>query len=268
MVDSGVNKMLSFGKKKVESVEPSLVMTELQAGSSSSARDVKRNKKSNDDSFSSLPQAGDFSINGKQEFAEIYGSALVSRRQHFITAVCALILCAVSMFYALNIASTKTAIPWFVEVDKSTGQLSKPVKIQSLTPQDAVIKSTLAIFAEKCFTIDPKLSRVYLQECARMATGKAIEQLRAFRTEHDVIARMTKGSEIRFAKTKSVDLTTKGTAFLYVETKDVAADGVSAVIGNYRLRLDYVFIPPKNEDELIQNPLGIYVSMFNPSLER
>lgn len=260
--------MISFGKKKNAGIEPSLVQTEGSKSDEAHAKPSRPKGQKKAEAFDSMHQAGDFSVNGKAEFAEIYGSALVGRRQHFITAVCALILCAVSMFYALNIASTKTAIPWFVEVDKSTGQLSKPVKIQSLTPQDAVIRSNLAIFAEKCFTIDPKLSRVYLQECARMATGKAIEQLRSFRTEHDVIAKMTKGSEIRFAKTKSVDLTTKGTAFLYVETKDMAADGVSATVNNYRLRLDYIFIPPKNEDEVIQNPLGIYVSMFNPSLER
>ncbi len=260
--------MLGFGKKKTAGIEPSLVRTEGNESQKIHEKKGQGKAKSNDGDFSSMHQAGDFSVNGKAEFAEIYGSALVSRRQHFITAVCALILCAVSMFYALNIASTKTAIPWFVEVDKNTGQLSMPVKIQNLTPQDAVIKSNLAIFAEKCFTIDPKLSRTYLQECARMATGKAIEQLRAFRAEHDVIAKMSKGTEIRFAKTKSVDLTTKGTAFLYVETKDIAPDGVSATVSNYRLRLDYIFIPPKNEDEVIQNPLGIYVSMFNANLER
>lgn len=259
--------MLSFGKNKPRVIEPSLVQTENTGTQVIPENNGSKNKKKDAD-FSSMPQAGDFTVNGKAEFAEIYGSALVSRRQHFITAVCALTLCGVSMFYALNIANSKTAIPWFVEVDKTTGQLSKPVKIQSLTPQDAVIKSTLAIFAEKCFTIDPKLSRAYLQECALMATGKAIEQLRAFRSEHDVMSKISKGSEIRFAKTKSIDLTTKGTAFLYVETKDVAPDGVSATVSNYRLRLDYIFIPPKNEDEVIQNPLGIYVSMFNPSLER
>ena len=260
--------MRSFGKKKTAGIEPSLVKTETAEVAGMQKKTMVNKDKNKDADFSSMPQAGDFTINGKAEFAEIYGSALVGRRQHFITSVCALILCAISMFYALNIASTKTAIPWFVEVDKASGELSKPVKIQSITPQDAVIKSSLAIFAEKCFTIDPKLSRAYLQDCARMATGKAIEQLRAFRTEHDVIARMSKGGEIRFAKTKSVDLTTKGTAFLYVETRDVAPDGVSATVSNYRLRLDYIFIPPKNEDEVIQNPLGIYVSMFNPSLER
>lgn len=256
-----------------DAVNQSVVMTRLEGSQSASpgARQKKGllgKKEKKDPEFSDMPQAGDFTENGKAEFAEIYGSALVSRRQHFIVSLGALALCGIAMVYALNIASNKIAVPWFVEVDKATGVLSRPVKIESMAPNEAVIRSTLAIFAEKCFTIDPKLSRIYLNDCARLATGRAVEQLRVFRAENDVIAKIAKGNEIRFAKTKSVDITTKGTAFVHLETRDVASDGSEMNPKNYRLRLDYVFIPPKDEDELIQNPLGIYVSMFTSNQER
>ncbi len=256
-----------------EAVNQSVVMTvaEGSQGASHGARPKKGfvgKKERRDPEFSDMHQAGDFSENGKAEFAEIYGSALVSRRQHFVVSLGALALCGIAMIYALTIASNKIAVPWFVEIDKATGVLSKPVKIESLTPNEAVIRSTLAIFAEKCFTIDPKLSRIYLSDCARLATGRAVEQLRAFRAENDVIAKIAKGSEIRFAKAKSVDITTKGTAFVHLETRDVGPDGTELNPKNYRLRLDYVFIPPKDEDELIQNPLGLYVSMFTSNQER
>ena len=168
----------------------------------------------------------------------------------------------------MRIASDKVAIPWFVEVDKNTGELSKPVQITSLAPNQAVIQSQLAKFAEKCFVIDPKMSHVYLRECAQMATGKAVEQLRAFRIEHDVIARIRKGEDYRFAKAKTVDTTQKGVAFIHLATQDLQPDGTRSAEKNYRIRLDYKFIPPKDQMSLIENPLGLFVSMFNPVLER
>lgn len=226
------------------------------------------NMKKLPDDFEKLDIANNFKIDGKNEFAEIYGSALVGQKQNFLLVIFSLFIAGISLFYAVNIASNKVAIPWFVEVDKQTGELSKPVQITSLAPNQAVIQSQLAKFAEKCFAIDPKMSQVYLRECAQMATGKAVEQLRAFRIEHDVIQRIRKGEDFRFAKAKSVDITQKGVAFIHLATQDLLPDGTRSPEKNYRIRLDYKFIPPKDQITLIENPLGLFVSMFNPVLER
>ena len=228
----------------------------------------KASKEKLADDFSKLDMSNNFKIEGKKEFAEIYGSALVGRKQNFLIVVFCVFLAGMAMFYAMRIASDKVAIPWFVEVDKNTGELSKPVQITSLAPNQAVIQSQLAKFAEKCFAIDPKMSHVYLRECAQMATGKAVEQLRAFRIEHDVIARIRKGEDYRFAKAKTVDTTQKGVAFIHLATQDLQPDGTRSAEKNYRIRLDYKFIPPKDQMSLIENPLGLFVSMFNPVLER
>ncbi|WP_043005146.1 VirB8/TrbF family protein [Comamonas testosteroni] len=233
-----------------------------------SGKQGKSRKERLPDDFSKLDKSQNFAIDGKNEFAEIYGSALVGRKQNFLIVIFCLFLAGVSLFYAMRIASDKVAIPWFVEVNKATGELSKPVQIASMTPNQAVIQSQLARFAEKCFTIDPKMSHVYLRECAQMATGKAVEQLRAFRIEHDVIQRIRKGDDYRFAKAKSVDTTQKGVAFIHLATQDLLADGTRSPEKNYRLRLDFKFIPPKDQVSLIENPLGLFVSLFNPVLER
>lgn len=218
--------------------------------------------------FEDMDMSNNFAVDGKKEFAEIYGSALVGRKQNFLIVIAAMIITGVALFYAMTIASNKVAIPWFVEVNKHTGELSKPVQITSLTPSQAVIQSQLAKFAEKCFVIDPKLSLMYQRECAQMATGKAVEQLRSFRIEHDIIARIRKGEDYRFAKAKSVDTTQKGVAFIHLATQDLLPDGTRSQEKNYRIRLDYKFIPPKDQLALIENPLGLFVSMFNPVLER
>ena len=218
--------------------------------------------------FEDMDMSNNFAVDGKKEFAEIYGSALVGRKQNFLIVIAAMIITGVALFYAMTIASNKVAIPWFVEVNKHTGELSKPVQITSLTPSQAVIQSQLAKFAELCFVIDPKLSLMYQRECAQMATGKAVEQLRSFRIEHDIIARIRKGEDYRFAKAKSVDTTQKGVAFIHLATQDLLPDGTRSQEKNYRIRLDYKFIPPKDQLALIENPLGLFVSMFNPVLER
>lgn len=229
---------------------------------------VKKSQPEKSLGFDELLQQSTYGSDGKSEFAEIYGSALVGRRQNFILAVIAFLVAGFAMFGLIHIASNKTAIPWFVEIDKETGQISKPIRVESVTPNMGVIRSQLAQFTEKCFTIDPKLSPVYQRECARSAIGRAVQQLRDFRAEHEIIQRIAKGNEFRFAKARSVDVTTQGVAFIYLTTTELNDNGVEVDPRNYRIRLDYVLIPPANEDELIANPLGLFVSLFNPSLER
>lgn len=231
-------------------------------------RSMKNAKDKLPKDFSELDVSKNFVIDGKNEFAEIYGSALVGRKQNFLMVLFSLFIAGISLVYSMRIASDKVAIPWFVEVDKSTGELSKPVQITSLAPNQAVIQSQLSKFAEKCFAIDPKLSPVYLRECAQMATGKAVEQLRVFRSEHDVIQRIRKGVDYRIAKVKSIDTTQKGVAFIHLSTHDLLPDGTRSQEKSYRIRLDYQFTPPTDQLTLIENPLGLYVSMFNPILER
>lgn len=252
----------------IEGMGVGVVDLQSQDSPKTSGNHGKSRKERLPDNFDKLDKSQNFVIDGKNEFAEIYGSALVGRKQNFILVIFCLFLAGVSLFYAMKIASDKVAIPWFVEVNKTTGELSKPVQITSMTPNQAVIQSQLAKFAEKCFAIDPKMSHVYLRECAQMATGKAVEQLRAFRIEHDVIQRIRKGDDFRYAKAKSVDTTQKGVAFIHLATQDLLADGTRSPEKNYRLRLDYKFIPPKDQVSLIENPLGLFVSMFNPVLER
>ena len=232
------------------------------------AKDKGNKKQKGPKDFEEMDMSRNFEVDGKKEFAEIYGSALVGRKQNFLIVIFAMFIAGISLFYAMTIASNKVAIPWFVEVNKHTGELTKPVQITSLTPNQAVIQSQLAKFTEKCFVIDPKLSLVFQRECAQMATGKAVEQLRAFRIEHDIIARVRKGEDYRFAKAKSVDTTQKGVAFIHLATQDLLPDGTRSPEKSYRIRLDYKFIPPKDQLALIENPLGLFVSMFNPVLER
>jgi len=216
-----------------------------------------------------LPQSEHIERDPKREFAEIYGTAMVSQARLFIVCVCMSLICAFAVFALWQSSRDKVAIPWLVEVNNQTGVISRPVRMDTVTPSQAVIKSELAKWVEHAFTIDPKMSMNYLREASSKTTGKAVGQFREFRLEHDIVNKITRQPNyIRFAKVSSVDMSQRGFAFIFVRTHEIASDGKEVNPKSYRVRMDYTLIPPKTEEELLANPLGFYVSLFSPVEER
>lgn len=209
-----------------------------------------------------------FEIDGKRQFAEVWGSSFVSSQRNFLLAVLGIIVAGIALTFAVYAVNNQVVKVMLVEYNDKTGELRKPIELTKIAPNQAVIQSTLAKFTEKCFTIDPKLSQVYLKECAAMATGRAVEQLKQFRVQTDVTAKLAKGTVLQFAKTNNTDVNTPGIAFQTITTTEYSLAGEVIKESKYRVRLDYVFVPPKTQTEVYDNPLGIYVSLFSPQLER
>lgn len=226
-------------------------------------------RKSKKRTLMDLDQSEHIERDPKLEFAEIFGSAMVSHSRLFVICLVMGMISAFSVFALWQSSRDKVAIPWLVEVNNQTGDIARPVRMDTVTPSQAVIKAELAKWVEHAFTIDPKMSMAYLREATTKTTGRAVGQFREFRVEHDIVNKITRQPNyLRFAKVSSVDMSQKGYAFIFVRTHEVLLDGKEANPKNFRVRLDYTLIPPKTEEELLSNPLGFYVSLFSPVEER
>lgn len=216
-----------------------------------------------------LPQSVHVARDPKDEFAEIYGNARAAQTSMFIVA-CLVSMVALALVFALwSSTHEKVAIPWLVEVNPSTGDIARPVRMETVTPNQAVITAEIARWLEAVFTIDPKQSLTLMSEANRKTTGKAVGQFRDFRIEHDVMNKIQKEPQyLRFAKVTSVDMSQKGFAFAFVTTHEVNADGKNVNYTNYRVRVDYALSPPKTKEAILANPLGFFVTLFSPMEER
>lgn len=217
-----------------------------------------------------LPQSKHMYADPRDEFAEIYGSALVGQQRWFIVSLLMGVITLVSIFAYWQASRDKVAIPWLVEVNPATGTIARPVKMEAVTPNQAVIKAELAKWVEQAFTIDPKQSMQFLREATSKTNGKAVDQFRAFRVEHDIVNKINKEPNyLRFAKVATIDLTQRSLAFVYVKTHEVSyPDGKEVNHKSYRVRVDYALTPPKTEEEIFANPLGFVVTQFSYNAER
>lgn len=222
------------------------------------------------DATTAEPQAvfGEVLKDPRTEFAEIYGSALVSARRMFILAVGMSFLALAAILGLTFTAGNNVAQPWYVEVG-SNGVASRPVKMQDITPTSAVLKAELAKWVERVYTIDPKLTPGYMATANAMTKDKAIEQFSQFRNEQGVMTRiLTSPDYLRIARASSVDMLDHGVAFVYVTTTEAVGIQAPSKPKNYRIRLNYEIIPPKTEADVLANPLGLFITLFVASEER
>lgn len=205
------------------------------------------------------------------KFAEIYGSSMVSANRSFVVAFGAILVALASIAAVATIFPLKQVRPWIVEVNPTTGVVSKPVQIDHVDPNMAVIKSELARWVEAVYMIDPLRSEIALRWANSRAADKGLQQFAEFRAREKIYERMrTEPDMVREAKVTAVDASRKGTAFIYVATTERvgAAPPSPDKIKRIRVTLNYALVPPTSETALLANPLGLYVTFFSDAEER
>jgi len=207
----------------------------------------------------------------ERAFAEIYGSAQVNANRSFLLACGCIAVALASIASVAAIFPLKEVRPWVVEVNPASGVVNKPVQIDRIDPNTAVVKSELARWAEAVYAIDPLRSGEALRWANARSADKAVAQFAEFRARERIYERMRSEPDmVREAKVVAVDVSRKGTAFIYVVTSERAGTGGAESVRSRRMRvtLNYRLLPPTQESDLLANPLGLYVTFFSDSEER
>lgn len=205
------------------------------------------------------------------KFAEIYGAAMVSANRSFLIAFGCILVAIASVASVATIFPLKEVRPWVVEVNPTSGVVNKPVQIDRVEPNSAVIKSELARWVEAVYMIDPLRTQEALRWANARAADKAVQQFTEFRAREKIYERMRSAPDmVREAKVTAVDVSRKGTAFIYVTTTERigAAAPIPEKVKRVRVTLNYVLVPPTTEAALLANPLGLYVTFLSDAEER
>lgn len=202
------------------------------------------------------------------KFAEIYGSAMVGQARLFVAALASAGVSAIAIIGALAMANHNTAVPFYVPVNDDGGIRNAPVRIESLRPNQAVIKAELGKFLVNVFTIDPVLTPKYFKAANAMTSGLATSQFTDFRVEQKINARLADEQDMtRSATVTSVDISTPGIAFVFLQTQETRGESTKGVAAKWRVTLKYELQPPKTEEEILTNPLGLYITSMNITQE-
>ena len=208
---------------------------------------------------------------GAQKFAEIYGSAMVNSGRMFVIAVIAILLAILAVGAVMGLTPLKEVAPYVIEVNSGTGLVNKPIEIQKITPNIAVVKAELAHWVEAVYAIDPLRTRDLYQYANVRARGKAIAQFSEFRVRERTFERLQKEQGlVREVQVTSVDASQNGVAFVFLKTRERTGNQSpdESKSRRFRLTIHYQLDPPTQEAELLANPLGVYVNYFNEIEEK
>lgn len=205
------------------------------------------------------------------KFAEIYGSALVHANRAFVLACGCLLLALTSLAALVLVFPLKEVRPWVVEVHPDSGLVQRPVQVERIDPGTAVIKAELARWAEAVYAIDPLRSSDALRWANARTADKAVGQFAEFRARERIYERIRSEPElVREAKVAAVDVSRKGTAFIFLTTVERIGAGAPDPARSKRVRvtLNYRLVLPTREADLLANPLGLFVTFFSDTEER
>jgi type IV secretory pathway TrbF-like protein len=208
---------------------------------------------------------------GANKFAEIYGSAMVNSGRLFVISVVSLMLAITAVGAVMVLTPLKEVIPYVIEVNAGSGLVNKPIEVQKITPNIAVVKAELARWAEAVYTIDPLRTNDLFKYANVRARGKAIAQFSEFRSREQVFSRLQREAGlVREVKVSSGDASQTGVAFIFLQTLERTGNQSveDSKVKRYRLTIHYQLDSPREEALLLANPLGLYVNFFNEAEER
>lgn len=205
------------------------------------------------------------------DFAEIYGSSKVEATRWFLIALVCSLVGLVGLITAATVFPLKEIRLWVLEVNPNTGVANRPVEVQRIDPNIAVVKAELARWAEAVYAIDPSRSSEALKWANARTAEKALGQFAEFRSRERIFERIQREPElVRQVRVTAVDASQAGTAFIFLTTTERvgSAPPDPAKTKRFRVTINYRLVPPTQEGELLANPLGLFVTFFADTEER
>jgi type IV secretory pathway component VirB8 len=205
------------------------------------------------------------------KFAEIWGSSRVGEARMFLLAILTCGLALASVATVLTVLPLKEVRPWLVEINPTSGLVSRPVEVQRIDPNVAVVKAELARWAEAVYAIDPLRSSESLRWANQRTADKAVGQFAEFRSRERIFERINREPDmVREVKVTAVDVSQRGTAFIFLTTSERVGSGTPAPdkARKFRITLNYKMVTANQEKDLLVNPLGLYVTFFSDTEER
>jgi type IV secretion system protein VirB5 len=163
-------------------------------------------------------------------------------------------------------AGRSTVTPYVVEVDRLGEVREVGPATETYSPSDAQIAWHLARFIEnvRALSIDPIVVRQNWLSAYDYATSEAANTLNDFARDSDPFGKV--GKKTVTIEVSSVVRSSPG-SFDVRWREEEFENGSRAAITRHRAVLTVILKPPRTEEALRKNPLGIYVQAVNWSRE-
>lgn len=199
----------------------------------------------------------------KQVWAERMGEPIVERNRWFLVSI-VLLIGLVACLSALNmLMPLKTAVPMIIKIDRATGEIvGKPVEVAAFKPGEAEKKYFITRWIRDIIDLEPGITERNLREAFGFVRGKASDEYKDFMKQTRPLARLMEEKTLtRKTDIVSFNFTTENAASVRFQTEERQA-GASPVIKRYAAFITYEIYPPKTDREIVENPLGLFITHF------
>lgn len=201
---------------------------------------------------------------------EVYGKPVVDRNK-LVVAVLALSASMGALGLAVTtILPLKTIQPYVIYTDNAGRVAADPVGAQQYKPDWNTIKYFLANWATKTLSVEPGLTKRNLEEAYRFLRSGApsIFTQEIIEKRKPIERGATDPSLSDLAQVIAINPVDDKTVILRIETTEYSKMRPNESKKNtYSMTIRYEVYPPKNEEEIMRNPLGIYITHFSITKE-
>ncbi len=216
----------------------------------------------------SLGRSADASpyTSGREEWLERYGSYIQRASQWRMAAFLSLALGVISISGNIIQATTSKIVPYVVEVDK-LGHVSAINRADEATATPLrVIQSELANFVVLWRTVTPDLDlqKKNVNRLSFYVSGSARGQIQQWYSTNNPFERAK--DKIVQIEVKSLPMKVSVDSWRVEWTENTRNhSGVLMASESYQATLTVRFVPPTNDEQIMKNPGGIYVTALSSS---
>ena len=206
-------------------------------------------------------------LNGRAEWLERYGSYIARARNWQICAFGCILITILSIIGNVVQASHYKVVPYVVEVDR-LGRVQAVAHAENSvkTPQ-RLIQAEIATFVTNWRTVTPDLNlqRKMVDRLSHFMAGAAKGELRQWFSDNNPYERAKEGKIVQI-EVKGLPLAVSNDSWR-VEWRETTRNHTGAMLDhtNYEATVTIQIEPPTDEDKIIANPGGIYVTAISAS---
>lgn len=204
----------------------------------------------------------------RRQWFERWGAVEVQKNRWFIAFLAALaanIALAAAIFALVPL---KTVVPYVVQVDEAGRAAASPAAAQRYEPGEREIKYFLAEWARKLYTLDKTLTERWLQEAYAFTAERASSEFADWVQRERPIAELAENPRLtRTVNIVSISLLPGRVALIRLIAETRRSESAPPSRTPLLITASYAIIEPKTEEQILRNPIGLYVTHFSAGEE-
>jgi len=199
---------------------------------------------------------------------EQYGHAVVERNRYFIALIILALLNIAQGMAIYQMMPLKTVVPYVVKVADNGSVVTSNVATSDFVAGDKEIAYFMVEWIKNVMTLDRQLTERNLKAAMRRTSGVASTQLSDHVKNTKPFIALSEMPDL----VRTVDIVTMPSTIsdkvMMLRIETVARNSREVLVTKrYQVTLRYALAPPQTEQEIMDNPIGLFITDFKISEE-